>query len=96
MEAVDVFAGQDALQYLGYALIRHLSRLATSPTSDDGRRQWLRLWESVAGQHSELHLPLRLLRVGIDYLASQPRDPGKLLDLPAEERELLQQVLPPD
>jgi hypothetical protein len=42
-----------------------------------------------------MQLPLRLLRVGIDHLASQPRDPGKLLDLPAEERELLQQVISP-
>ena len=38
-------------------------------------------------------LPLRLLRVGIDYLASQPKDEGKLLQLPEEERSLLRQAL---
>ena len=92
-EAVDVFAGRGALQELGLALVQHLSQLAAEAPADRPR-QWLGLWESVGGQHPTLHLPLRLLRVGIDYLASQPRDPGKLLDLPAEERELLKQVLP--
>ena len=40
-----------------------------------------------------MRLPLRLLRVGIDYLASKPRDEGKLLQLPEEERLLLRQAL---
>ena len=93
-EAVDLFAGEGALQRLGSALVRHLTQLALSPPTADGLRQWLDLWQSVAGEHAAMQLPMRLLRVGIEYLASQPRNPGKLLDLPAEERELLRQVLP--
>jgi hypothetical protein len=92
-EVVKVFDDQNALNYLGYALVRHLSHLATSPISGEGLRQWFEHWESSAEQHEAMLLPLRLLRVGIDYLASQPKDEGKLLQLPEEERSLLRQAL---
>ena len=92
-EVAKLFAAADALNYLGEALVRHLSKLATSPISAEGLRQWFEHWDASAGEHAAMRLPLRLLRVGIDYLASQPKDPGKLLELPAEERSLLRQAL---
>ena len=90
---VKSFADQKALAYLGDSLVRHLPRLTTSPISGDGLKQWLAHWESAASAHESMRFPLRLLRVGVDYLTSQPKDPGKLLELPAEERSLLQQML---
>jgi tetratricopeptide (TPR) repeat protein/DNA-binding CsgD family transcriptional regulator len=92
-DVVKSFADQKALAYLGDSLVRHLPRLTTSPISGDGLKQWLAHWESAASAHESMRFPLRLLRVGVDYLTSQPKDPGKLLELPAEERSLLQQML---
>jgi hypothetical protein len=93
MEVVEIFAERKALNYLGDALVRHLSNLATSPISGEGLRQWFEHWDSSAREHEAMRLPLRLLRVGIDYLSSNPRDEGKLLQLPEEERSLLRQAL---
>lgn len=92
-DVVKFFADQKALAYVGDSLVRHLSRLATSPISGDGLKQWLAHWESAASAFESMRFPLRLLRVGIDYLTSQPKDEGKLLQLPEEERSLLRQAL---
>jgi DNA-binding transcriptional ArsR family regulator len=92
-EVVKIFAAHGALNYLGDALVRHLSKLATTPISGEGLKQWSAHWKSSADEHEAMRLPLRLLRVGIDYLSSQPMDEGVLLQLPAEERVLLRQVL---
>jgi hypothetical protein len=92
-EVVDVFVNHHGVDYLGDALVRHLASLAASPIRGEILQQWLAQWESAAGEHVAMRLPLRLLRVGIDYLGSQPADDGKLLHLPEEERLLLRQVL---
>jgi hypothetical protein len=73
--------------------VDRVSWLATSPISGEGLSRWLEHWETSAGEQAAMRLPLRLLRVGIDYLASKPRDEGKLLQLPEEERLLLRQAL---
>lgn len=59
----------------------------------DIRMKWIEHWDSSARKHEAMHLPLRLLRVGIDYLSSNPQDEGKVLLLPSEERSLLRQAL---
>lgn len=92
-DIVEIFASHRAMNYLGDALVRHVSDLAASPIRGEVLQQWLAHWESAAGEHEAMRLPVRLLRVGIDYLASQPRDEGKLLQLPEEERSLLRQAL---
>jgi len=92
-EVVDVFLNHHAIDYLGDALVRHFASLAASPIRGEILRQWMAQWESAAGEYMAMRLPLRLLRVGIDYLSSQPRDEGKLLQLPEEERSLLRQAL---
>jgi hypothetical protein len=38
-------------------------------------------------------IPLRLLKVGIAYLKTQPRDETVLLELPKEERLLVREAL---
>ena len=92
-EVVKRFVDHGALNHLGDALVRHLSNLAASPTNTEGLRQWAAQWASSASEHEAMRLPMRLLRVGIDYRSSQPKDEGKLLQLPAEERLLLRQAL---
>jgi len=92
-EVVKIFADHNVLNRLGDALVRHLSDLAIYPITSQGLSQWLAHWESSSREHEAMRLPLRLLRMGIDYLSSNPRDEGKLLQLPEEERILLRQAL---
>jgi tetratricopeptide (TPR) repeat protein len=92
-EIVKLLADHDALAYLGGALVRYLPELEASPIGGAGLKRWFAQIEASTGQHEAMRLPLRLLRVGIDYLTSQPRDEGKLLQLPEEERSLLRQAL---
>jgi hypothetical protein len=75
-----------------------LAQLAGSVLNNGVLDQWLACWESAASEHKAMRLPLRLLRVGIDYLKTQPRDEGVLLQLPKEERALARQALglPPE
>jgi hypothetical protein len=92
-EAVTIYAEYDSLPHLGDALVRHLAQLATSTLNSAGLDQWLASWEAATSQHAAMQLPLRLLRVGMAYLKTQPRDETVLLQLPKEERTLVRQAL---
>jgi len=55
--------------------------------------QWLAGWVNATPEGKGMELPLRLLRVGIAYLKTKPRDETVLLGLPKEERALVRQAL---
>jgi tetratricopeptide (TPR) repeat protein len=93
IQAVGLYAQHGSLTHLGDALVRHLAKLAGSVLNNSGLDQWLACWESAASEHEAMRLPLRLLRAGIDYIKTQPRDEGVLLQLPKEERALVRQAL---
>jgi DNA-binding transcriptional ArsR family regulator len=93
VQAVSLYAQHGALTRLGDAMVRHLGKLAGSVLNNAGLDQWLVCWESAASEHEAMRLPLRLLRAGIDYIKTQPRDAGVLLQLPKEERALARQAL---
>ena len=78
---------------LGDAFVRHLAKLADSPLNSAGLDQWLSGWESETSRHPAMQLPLRLVRTGIAYLKTQPRDETVLLQLQKEERTLVRQAL---
>jgi len=92
-ELVAVFAKHDRLSQLGNALVRHLRKVKESPLNQDGLKTWLSYWQSAAAAYPAMQLPLRLLGVGIEYIASQPKDESILLNLPMEERSILRQAL---
>ena len=92
-EVVKIFAEHKTLSALGDALVRHLAKLEESVLNSEGLDQWLGGWESAASEYPALQLPVRLLRGGIAYLKTSPRDEGVLLQLPAEERQLVRQAL---
>ena len=71
----------------------HLAQLEDSPLSQEGLKTWLEEWESVSASHPAIKLPLRLVRVGIAYFSSRPRDESVLLQLPMEERRILREAL---
>ncbi len=52
---------------------------------------WLRKWKTLAGDREEVRVPLRLAQAGMRYRAEQ--DERILLELPAEERTIVRQML---
>ena len=92
-ETAKIYAEHNSLPHLGDALVRHLAQLAKSNLNSAGLDQWLASWERATSQHAAMRLPLRLLKVGIAYLKTQPRDETVLLQLPKEERTLVRQAL---
>jgi tetratricopeptide (TPR) repeat protein len=97
-QSVDLYARCDRLPLLGGALVRHLAELAGSTLNQAGLDEWLAGWASAASGHEVMQFPLRLLCAGIDYIKTEPRDEGVLLQLPQEERALVRQALelPPE
>ena len=87
------------LAALGNGLVRSLKRLSGSSTSTALSEfdAWVGLWQAVASTTPEFKLPLRLLDTGLAYLKSRDADGkgdrGTLLDLPAEEREIVCEAL---
>jgi len=91
-----LYAKHAAQALLGEALVKHLGavfRKGAPWPSADNLDQWLAAWQQAAGDAPEFKLPLRILRVGIDFVKSGGRDEGILLDLTSTERSLLTQAL---
>ena len=91
-----VYSKYSALAVLGEALVKHLGAVYANGEpwpSSDNLDQWLAAWEQSAGDTSDFKLPLRLLRVGTDFIKAGGKDPGILLTLTSPERSLLRQAL---
>lgn len=75
---------------LGVGLAQAISALDSEMVSDAAARAWRDVWQELAGDRREFRLPLRLLDVAVRY--REKKDQRVLLELPIEERELLNQV----
>jgi hypothetical protein len=82
-------AGQFAR--LGDGLVRSLKMINADMLSEKALVLWRDLWLELGAPHIELELPLRIFRVGIEYLIQH--DDRILLDLITTERRILQQAL---
>jgi tetratricopeptide (TPR) repeat protein len=79
---------------LGQVLTDTIADLISAPISPDARRLWVETWQACAGESAELRLPLRLLDAGVRYHDSgDPPDARILLELPLEERSILESLL---
>lgn len=88
---VDLYERNDALVALGEGLVRTISDLNSPLVSDAAARSWLEAWKSAAATREGLQIPLRLLDAAVRYRESGDR--RVLLELPAEQRALVAEVL---
>jgi len=88
---VQKWAEFEILPRLGNALVNHLPLLAASPLKPEALDAWHAGWVAASHGHTEMDLPLRLLKTGLVYYRTQ--DVGELLRLPSEERKLLRKAL---
>ena len=79
------------LAHLGDALVRSLQRVDVRRIGSETLANWRDTWLEVGGGHAELEMPLRIVRVGIEYLIRS--DEKVLLDLVTVERKILRQAL---
>jgi len=84
-------SGVGFIPRLGSALVEHLGFLAKEKVDESRILSWLDLWTKLGQGFDSLSVPLRMLKVGLDYLVSS--DEGELLVLPQEERRVVQQAL---
>ena len=92
---IELASEHGALSELGGALTGHLSALKDK---DDAALLhlfsiWKESWSNAAANNTGLELPMRIFKIGIDYLKSQPRDESILLTHKSEERNLLRETL---
>lgn len=79
---------------LGQALTATIPDVNSPLISTAARQIWLETWQEAAGEIAEMRLPLRLLDAAIRYYDSgTPPDPRILLELPVEERSILESLL---
>jgi tetratricopeptide (TPR) repeat protein len=77
---------------LGQGLIQCIPDIASSPAiSDADASQWLDSWRLMADAFPEFRLPVRLLDSAVRY--RKTRDVATLMDLPQEERKLLEPLV---
>jgi tetratricopeptide (TPR) repeat protein len=84
---LEVFEEQGILAALGPALVRGVLRKPEVMTPAVAR-DWTRVWQQAAGESSDLKIPLRLMEVAVRFIETEDR--SVLLDLPIEQRALLE------
>lgn len=86
-----IAAHKGLLAPFGIGLVRSLAALTDDMFSNEGIEVWRRVWVEVCHRYLALGVALRMFDVGIRYL--QTKDPKTLLDLNAEERPIVAEVL---
>ena len=90
-ELVEVHAQAEATEYLGRSLVDSTPLLLKDNVGQSAAESWKEEWEAAAEGHTELEIPLELLRAAVAWKGD--RDKAHLLALPSEQREILMQLL---
>jgi len=86
-----VYFKHHALPALAHATVECIPDLISPAFEDLTARRWLETWRGLTGTQSEFRLPLRLIDAAVTYRETQ--DLRVLMDLPLEERVLLEPLL---
>lgn len=85
---LDAFKSNDALPYLGVALVRGFLHADTNDFPDERIPDWIDMWQNHAVHEEALQFPLRLMTVAAEVRRTKSRDP--LLGLTIDQRSLLE------
>jgi tetratricopeptide (TPR) repeat protein/predicted DNA-binding transcriptional regulator len=89
-----IYQQANVITELGAALVNTLHLIVAPNLSDHTAAQWLALWQtSSLGQEPAMELPLRLMATAIEYKKDPSKRDRLWLNLPSEERPILDQVL---
>jgi tetratricopeptide (TPR) repeat protein len=88
---IEVYDNHRVFLALGGGLVKSIQVLKSPMVSDAAARAWLAVWQELAGNRKEFEIPLRLLDAAVRY--RETKDRRALLELPIEERRLLEPLL---
>jgi len=92
-ELVDLYAGHSALGHVGRGLVGSIPRLLGPAGDPATSTAWAEAWSAAGAEYDDLVVPLRILEAAVSW--QRDGDDERLLRLPAEERAVLQDLLPP-
>jgi tetratricopeptide (TPR) repeat protein len=88
---IAIYHEAGVLEYLGSGLLRSLRRIDVGRIGVETLENWRDAWLKLGGGYPVLEIPLRIFRVGIEYVLQG--DEKVLLDLVTTERTILRQSL---
>jgi tetratricopeptide (TPR) repeat protein len=89
-----IYKESNVITELGAALVNTLHLIVAPTISDHTANQWLTLWRtSSLGNEPAMELPLRLMNTAIEYKKDPSKRQRLWLNLPSEERPILDQAL---
>jgi tetratricopeptide (TPR) repeat protein/DNA-binding transcriptional ArsR family regulator len=91
---LEIYGQHHLLNDLSGGLVESIKAINEPSTSDHTAQAWLEMWQNLAGQYDEFQVALNLLKVAVEYKIN--RDRRVLLQLPQEERQILEELLNPE
>jgi tetratricopeptide (TPR) repeat protein len=89
-----IYQQANVITELGAALVNTLYLIVAPTISDHTANQWLSLWRtSSLGNEPAMELPLRLMSTAIEYKKDPSKRQRLWLNLPSEERPILDKAL---
>lgn len=89
---LELYSQYNITSDLAIVVIDIIPKLMSELDRDKLVQNWLEVWQELAGNIPEFQIPLKLLDTAVRYRLSK-EDRRVLLELPIEERKILQQVL---
>ena len=90
----EIYQKYDLLNDLSGGLVESIKAINEPSTSDHTAQAWLEMWQNLAGKYDEFQVALNLLKIAVEYKIN--RDRRVLLQLPQEERQILEELLNPE
>ncbi|NJM27639.1 MAG: tetratricopeptide repeat protein [Pseudanabaena sp. RU_4_16] len=91
---LEIYREAKVIAELGIALVNTLHLIVATAIGDRTAAQWLELWRtSSLGSEPAMELPLRLIETAIAYKKDPSKRQRLWLNLPSEERPILDQAL---
>lgn len=89
---IEIYDKHQLISSVGKAIIDNIPAVMSEMVSDKAAQTWLEVWRELVDNRPEFQIPLRLLNAAVRYRETKG-DKRVLLELPIEERKILQQVL---
>ena len=89
---VETYNKYQLVSILSKGIVGNSPNIMSEMIANKAAQSWLKTWQEIAGDKAELQIALRFLKTAVEY-KENPGDRKILLQLPKEERSLLETLL---